>query len=218
MFGVLVTTIGMLVNVLPPLLFADISLKVSLLRVGSVQVLPIAGIFLIVSIASMALGEMFASPRIYEYIGAIAPKGQEGLYLGYANLPIALASIDRRPDRRPAVRALHQHAAQGGPAGRHRDDVAHHRGHRRRVDRRAVRSTTGWSSRADEGLRRDGPYFLAFVGRAVVARLVRRRSLRAISELGADVQNGSGSISFLQQRGRACLSRHGISLPRTAQV
>ncbi|MCK7473228.1 MAG: hypothetical protein MZV49_06255 [Rhodopseudomonas palustris] len=41
----------------------------------------------------MALGEMFASPRIYEYIGAIAPKGQEGLYLGYANLPVALASI-----------------------------------------------------------------------------------------------------------------------------
>ncbi len=41
----------------------------------------------------MAVGEMMASPRIYEYIGAIAPKGQEGLYLGYANLPIALASI-----------------------------------------------------------------------------------------------------------------------------
>jgi len=34
-----------------------------------------------------------ASPRIYVYIGAIAPKGEEGLYLGYANLPIALASI-----------------------------------------------------------------------------------------------------------------------------
>jgi hypothetical protein len=36
---------------------------------------------------------MMASPRIYEYLGAIAPKGEEGLYLGYANLPIALASI-----------------------------------------------------------------------------------------------------------------------------
>jgi len=39
------------------------------------------------------LGEMMASPRIYEYLGGIAPKGQEGLYLGYANLPIALGSI-----------------------------------------------------------------------------------------------------------------------------
>ena len=98
MLGVMVTTIGMLVNVLAPVLFADISLKVSLLRFGSFQVLlPIAGIFLVVSIASMALGEMFASPRIYEYIGAIAPKGQEGLYLGYANLPVALGSIVGAP-------------------------------------------------------------------------------------------------------------------------
>jgi len=40
---------------------------------------------------------MFASPRIYEYIGAIAPKGQEGLYLGYANLPVALGSIVGAP-------------------------------------------------------------------------------------------------------------------------
>ena len=97
-FGVLVTTIGMLVNILAPVLFSNISLKVSLLRFGSFQVLlPIAGIFLIVSIASMALGEMFASPRIYEYIGAIAPKGQEGLYLGYANLPVALGSIVGAP-------------------------------------------------------------------------------------------------------------------------
>jgi len=97
-FGVLVTTSGMLVNILAPVLFTDITLKVSLLRFGSFQVLlPIAGIFLVVSIASMALGEMFASPRIYEYIGAIAPKGQEGLYLGYANLPVALGSIVGAP-------------------------------------------------------------------------------------------------------------------------
>lgn len=97
-FGVLVTTIGMLVNILAPVFFTDISLKVSLLRFGSFHVLlPVAGIFIIVSIASMALGEMFASPRIYEYIGAIAPKGQEGLYLGYANLPVALGSIVGAP-------------------------------------------------------------------------------------------------------------------------
>jgi POT family proton-dependent oligopeptide transporter len=96
--GVLVTTIGMLVNMLAPMLFANISLKVALLRIGNVHILlPIAGLFLIVSIASMALGEMFASPRIYEYIGAIAPKGQEGLYLGYANLPVALGSIVGAP-------------------------------------------------------------------------------------------------------------------------
>jgi proton-dependent oligopeptide transporter, POT family len=89
MLGAIVVTLGMLVNVLPPLLFADATRKTDLLGLS----LPIAGIFMIVSIASMAVGEMMASPRVYEYIGAIAPKGQEGLYLGYQSLPIALASI-----------------------------------------------------------------------------------------------------------------------------
>ena len=88
-FGAGVTTAGMLLNVLPPLLFQDITQKADFLGLA----VPLAGIFIIVSIASMALGEMMASPRIYEYIGGIAPKGQEGLYLGYANLPIALGSI-----------------------------------------------------------------------------------------------------------------------------
>jgi len=88
LFGAVVVTAGMLMNVLAPLLFGDIKRVVNL-GVG----VPIAGIFMIVSIASMAVGEMMASPRIFEYIGAIAPKGQEGLYLGYQSLPIALASI-----------------------------------------------------------------------------------------------------------------------------
>ncbi len=87
--GAAVMTVGMLLNVLPPLLMADPAHKVSLLGLA----VPAAGLFLIVSIASMATGEMMASPRIYEYLGAIAPKGEEGLYLGYANLPLALASI-----------------------------------------------------------------------------------------------------------------------------
>jgi len=89
LFGVAVTTAGMLMNILPPLLGADFSRKIDVLGLA----LPFAGVFLIVSIASMAVGEMMASPRIYEYIGAIAPKGEEGLYLGYANLPVALGSI-----------------------------------------------------------------------------------------------------------------------------
>ncbi len=86
--GVGVTTAFMLLNVVPALLPGGLSKTVN---VG--LIIPVAGLFLILSIASMAVGEMFASPRIYEYIGGIAPKGQEGLYLGYANLPIALASM-----------------------------------------------------------------------------------------------------------------------------
>ncbi|MDH4271337.1 MAG: MFS transporter [Candidatus Aminicenantes bacterium] len=89
LFGVGVTTAGMLLNVLPALFLPDLAQKANLLGLA----LPAAGMVLIVSIASMAVGEMMASPRIYEYIGGIAPKGQEGLYLGYANLPIAIGSI-----------------------------------------------------------------------------------------------------------------------------
>ncbi|MEW5807328.1 MAG: MFS transporter [Acidobacteriota bacterium] len=93
MFGIGVTVVGMLLNVLPHVMGLEITQRVTLLGLG----LPIAGICILISIASMALGEMFASPRIYQYIGAIAPKGQEGLYLGYANLPLAIGTIIGAP-------------------------------------------------------------------------------------------------------------------------
>jgi Na+/melibiose symporter-like transporter len=44
-----------------------------------------AGIF------AFAIGEMIQAPRYYEYISEIAPPGQQGLYQGYAFLPIAIA-------------------------------------------------------------------------------------------------------------------------------
>ncbi len=93
MIGIGVTVAGMLLNVLPHLTGLEITQKVSFLG----MTLPIAGIFILISIAAMALGEMFASPRIYQYVGAIAPKGQEGLYLGYANLPLAIGTIIGAP-------------------------------------------------------------------------------------------------------------------------
>jgi dipeptide/tripeptide permease len=87
--GAVVMTAGMMINILPVLLSGDITRKVGVLGLT----IPFAGLFVILSIASMAVGEMMASPRIYEYIGAIAPKGQEGLFMGYVSLPIALASL-----------------------------------------------------------------------------------------------------------------------------
>ena len=87
--GIIVTTCGMLLNLIPVLFLKDLAQRTSLLGVT----LPIAGLVMIGSIAAMALGEMMASPRIYEYLGSIAPKGEEGLYLGYANLPVAIGSI-----------------------------------------------------------------------------------------------------------------------------
>ncbi|MEW6051044.1 MAG: MFS transporter [Candidatus Zixiibacteriota bacterium] len=37
-----------------------------------------------------SVGEMLASPRVNEYLGVIAPAGQKGLYMGYANVPVAV--------------------------------------------------------------------------------------------------------------------------------
>lgn len=55
--------------------------------------LPIGSVFVIMTVALIAFAELFTSPRMYEYIGALAPKGQEGLFLGYANLPLAIGSL-----------------------------------------------------------------------------------------------------------------------------
>lgn len=42
-------------------------------------------------IVAFAIGEMMQAPRYYEYISEIAPPGQQGLFQGYAFLPIAIA-------------------------------------------------------------------------------------------------------------------------------
>ncbi len=53
---------------------------------------PIA-IMMIVGIALQALGESFISPRYLEFFSLQAPKGEEGLYLGFSHLHSFLASI-----------------------------------------------------------------------------------------------------------------------------
>jgi POT family proton-dependent oligopeptide transporter len=42
-------------------------------------------------VVAFSIGEMTQAPRYYEYISEIAPAGQQGLYQGYAFLPIAIA-------------------------------------------------------------------------------------------------------------------------------
>ncbi len=42
-------------------------------------------------IVAFSIGEMIQAPRYYEYISEIAPAGQQGLFQGYAFLPIAIA-------------------------------------------------------------------------------------------------------------------------------
>ncbi len=54
---------------------------------------PLASVFASLTVSLIAFGELFTAARAYEYIGALAPKGQEGLFLGYANLPVAIGSL-----------------------------------------------------------------------------------------------------------------------------
>jgi dipeptide/tripeptide permease len=84
--GTVIIALAMLINIVP------------IYMAGGPQVvvanwLPLASVFIIMTVALIALGELFTSPRMYEYIGALAPKGQEGLFLGYANLPLALGAM-----------------------------------------------------------------------------------------------------------------------------
>ena len=48
-------------------------------------------------IVAFAIGEMIQAPRYYEYISEIAPAGQQGLFQGYAFLPIAIARFAGDP-------------------------------------------------------------------------------------------------------------------------
>jgi MFS family permease len=45
---------------------------------------------LIAALIVLAIGEMTQSARYYEYISRLAPPGQQGVYMGYAFLPIAI--------------------------------------------------------------------------------------------------------------------------------
>ncbi|MEW6744988.1 MAG: MFS transporter [Planctomycetota bacterium] len=88
--GCIIIGISMAINLLP------------LYTAGGVQVLlinwlPIGSVFAIMTVALIAFGELFTSARTFEYIGALAPKGQEGLFLGYANLPTAIGALAGGP-------------------------------------------------------------------------------------------------------------------------
>lgn len=50
-------------------------------------------VMLIVGIVFQALAECFISPRYFEYFSLQAPKGEEGLYLGFSQFDTFLSSI-----------------------------------------------------------------------------------------------------------------------------
>jgi proton-dependent oligopeptide transporter, POT family len=48
---------------------------------------------LVFCLAVLAVGEVIQASRYYEYCSRLAPEGQQGLYMGYAFLPIAIGNL-----------------------------------------------------------------------------------------------------------------------------
>ncbi|MBN8610463.1 MAG: MFS transporter [Deltaproteobacteria bacterium] len=49
-----------------------------------------SGWILLLGVLAFSLGEMLTGPKKSEYLGAIAPPGKKGLYLGYVNIPVGV--------------------------------------------------------------------------------------------------------------------------------
>jgi dipeptide/tripeptide permease len=49
--------------------------------------------FIVAALIVLALGEVVQAPRYYEYISRLAPPGQQGLFMGYAFLPIGIGYL-----------------------------------------------------------------------------------------------------------------------------
>jgi dipeptide/tripeptide permease len=47
----------------------------------------------VLALIVLALGEITQSPRFYEYVSRLAPPGQQGTYMGFAFLPIAIGNL-----------------------------------------------------------------------------------------------------------------------------
>ena len=84
--GTVIIGLSMVINLYPVFAAGGVTMK-------AFDFLPLGSLFIVLTVALIAFGELFASSRLYEYIGSLAPKGQEGLFLGYANLPMAIGSL-----------------------------------------------------------------------------------------------------------------------------
>jgi dipeptide/tripeptide permease len=49
--------------------------------------------YLVCMLVVLAIGEVLQAPRYYEYVSRLAPPGQQGLFMGYAFLPIGIGFL-----------------------------------------------------------------------------------------------------------------------------
>ena len=85
--GIIIIGISMMINLIPIFMSGGVR------ALSFIDIIPMGTLFIILTVGLIAFGELFTSARTYEFIGALAPKGQEGLFLGYANLPLAIGAL-----------------------------------------------------------------------------------------------------------------------------
>lgn len=107
--GTIIISLSMAVNMIP--------VVVGNPRADLFNLLPLGSAMVVLTVSLIAFGELFASARTFEYIGALAPKGQEGLFLGYANLPMAIGSLVGGPVGAAIFNELMCHGSTKGADG-----------------------------------------------------------------------------------------------------
>jgi dipeptide/tripeptide permease len=88
--GMLLMPLSAILMASSPILAAAYGTSIPIL--GNITAHPVT-IMLIAGIVLQALGESFITPRYFEFFSFQAPKGEEGLYLGFGHLHTFLASI-----------------------------------------------------------------------------------------------------------------------------
>ncbi len=58
-----------------------------------VLILVPTGLGAVLTLITIALGEIIMSPRYYEYVSRLAPSGQQGTYMGFAFVPLGIGSL-----------------------------------------------------------------------------------------------------------------------------
>jgi POT family proton-dependent oligopeptide transporter len=88
--GILITSLSWLI-----LAVGNLEWQIhTVVRIGSWN-LPIQGlpVYAILALVVLAIGEMVQSPRYYEYVSRLAPPGQQGTFMGFSFLPIAIGFV-----------------------------------------------------------------------------------------------------------------------------
>lgn len=82
-------SVGFLTGKLRPLTAIILGIGISAVGIYALG-MSMSGWWIIGSIALFSIGEMAASPTKMRYLASIAPKGKEGLYMGYVNMTVGI--------------------------------------------------------------------------------------------------------------------------------